>query len=191
MVFIVFIRWQPIQRAFPIGRILPNLPDQEPFRLYRCDFRRYYLLIIITNMMDFSPRCVSLKAGLWPGQLVFDVYWSSGTRFERDTGRYCMGAALFGNFLKIRKSLFVTSKSDPTIKYWYVFQSIGMWAHPRTVGRAIEALLDEYGVVTFWKTWKNDEKRSFQLSRQLHRVLTPIWASQWPVPRYFWWCLGM
>ena len=135
-----------------------------------------------------SPRS-TLKLCLI--QFVFDVYWSSGTRFERDTGRYCMGAALFGNFLKTRKSLFVTSKSAPTIKYWYVFQSIGMWAHPRTVGRAIEALPEEYGVVTFWKTWKNDEKRSFQLSRQLHRVLTPIWASQWPVPRYFWWCLGI
>ena len=59
-----FLRWSPFQRAFPIARILPNLPDREPLRSNRYDFQRY----LLTNMMDFSPRCVSLKAGLWPGQ---------------------------------------------------------------------------------------------------------------------------
>ena len=53
-------------KSIPIGRILSDLPDREPFRSYRSDFQRY--IIIITNMMDCGPRCVSLKAGLWPGQ---------------------------------------------------------------------------------------------------------------------------
>ena len=53
MVFIVFIRWQPIQRAFPIGRILPNLPDQEPFGFYRCDFQRYVIIITLPTCSDW------------------------------------------------------------------------------------------------------------------------------------------
>ena len=29
----------------------------------------YYYYLLITNMIDFSPRCVSLKAGLRPGTI--------------------------------------------------------------------------------------------------------------------------
>ena len=55
----VFIRWQPIQRAFPIARISPNLPDQEPFHLYRCDFQRYYLLTYYQHDRSQPAMCLT------------------------------------------------------------------------------------------------------------------------------------